>query len=54
MSRILADPLLLQAGTVRRVWNGRDDSGRLSASGVYLVRMRAGDFEQTRKVQLLK
>ena len=36
------------------VWDGRDASGRPAASGVYLVRMQLGGFEQTRKLVLLR
>jgi hypothetical protein len=32
------------AGSHRASWDGRDDAGRAAASGVYLVRVRAGDF----------
>jgi hypothetical protein len=43
-----------QAGTFEMVWNGTDDLGLRVASGVYLVRMRAGAFEAIRRVTLLK
>ena len=44
----------LEAGTHAVYWNGLDDSGNRTASGVYFVEMRAGDFTQGRKVSLLR
>jgi uncharacterized repeat protein (TIGR01451 family) len=35
-------------------WDGRDQRGNPVASGVYLSRMQAGSFSQTRKLVLLK
>ncbi len=35
-------------------WDGKDDSDRPVASGVYFYRMRTGDFVQTRKMILMK
>ncbi len=35
-------------------WNGDNDRGQGVASGVYLYRMRAGDFDRTGKMILLK
>jgi hypothetical protein len=36
------------------VWDGLDQQGRPAASGVYLTRLRAGPFSQTRKILLLR
>jgi hypothetical protein len=42
------------AGVHRIVWAGRDDEGRLLASGVYLYRLRVGATVRTRKLVLLR
>lgn len=41
-------------GTHSVEWNGRDDAGRLLASGVYVVRAIAGHHFQQKKVVYLK
>lgn len=42
------------AGSYNVTWNGRDDRGRVSPTGVYFCRLTAGQFEQTRRMVLLK
>ncbi|HUV37624.1 MAG TPA: FlgD immunoglobulin-like domain containing protein, partial [Patescibacteria group bacterium] len=45
---------LLPAGSRELEWSGTNDAGRSVASGVYLVRLKAGHFEQTRRLVLLR
>jgi len=42
------------AGHHQVTWNGRDRDGRPAASGVYLYRIAAGDFQASRKMVLMK
>jgi hypothetical protein len=42
------------AGGHSRAWDGRDAAGRRAASGVYWVRLRAGDDADARRVVLLR
>jgi hypothetical protein len=44
----------LAAGPHEAVWQGRDDSGRLVASGVYFSKLSAGPHSQVRKMTLMK
>lgn len=44
----------LHSGRHMRVWDGRDESGRPVASGVYFVEIRAGSMEARRKVTALR
>ncbi|MBM2844806.1 MAG: hypothetical protein HW407_118, partial [Bacteroidetes bacterium] len=41
-------------GTFRATWDGRNLKGQSVASGVYLYRLKAGSFLETRKMLLLK
>ncbi|MCK4539409.1 MAG: T9SS type A sorting domain-containing protein [Candidatus Krumholzibacteria bacterium] len=41
-------------GSYNEAWDGTSDSGSKVASGVYFYRMKTGNFEQTRKMVLLR
>jgi hypothetical protein len=41
-------------GTHTVQWNGRDDAGNPVSSGVYLYRLKAGRYSETKKLLLLK
>jgi hypothetical protein len=51
--RILVDQQQA-AGTYSVQWNGRNEHGQSVASGLYLYRIEAGQFAQTRKMTLLR
>ena len=36
------------------VWNGEDDSGKPVSSGVYVYKLKSGDFEKSKKMLLIK
>jgi flagellar hook assembly protein FlgD len=42
------------AGRYSATWNGKDEAGRDVASGVYFCRIKAGKFNQTRKIIYLR
>jgi len=43
-----------EAGTFRATWDGRNQKGEAVASGLYIYRLKAGSFLETRKMVLLK
>lgn len=45
---------LLAAGLHDRIWDGRAQDGTHLASGAYIVRLRAGDFEASQRILLVK
>ncbi|MFZ1683676.1 MAG: T9SS type A sorting domain-containing protein [Candidatus Zixiibacteriota bacterium] len=51
--RLLVDDTR-SAGTYSTGWDGKDDTGKSLATGVYLYRLQTGDFTETRKMILLK
>ena len=52
--RVLVDHEYHQPGSYQVDWNGRDLEGKSVASGIYFVRLQAGQFTQTRKMSLVK
>ena len=42
------------AGFHRVVWDGRDEEGKLVATGAYIARLQAGEFAQMQKMTLVK
>ena len=44
----------LSTGRYRSQWDGRDDAGRMVASGTYFYRLRAGAYLATKQLILLK
>jgi len=51
--RVLVDEYQL-AGRRTAVWDGKDESGRRAASGVYFCRLNAGGYLENKKMLLLK
>ena len=51
--RILVDDNY-QAGYYERIWDARNDRGEKVPSGIYLLKMRAGDFVKTRKMLVVE
>jgi len=45
---------VLPAGAHAVVWDGKNEQGKDVASGVYFYRIKAGDFESTQKMTLLR
>ncbi|MDA0709303.1 MAG: cohesin domain-containing protein, partial [bacterium] len=43
-----------EAGFHRIAWDGKDQSGRLLASGIYFARLKAGSYHSVRKMLLIK
>ncbi len=52
--RTLIDGQILAAGRHSESWNGIDATGQPVATGVYLYRLEAGDFHETRRMILIK
>ena len=42
------------AGIFEILWDGRDQSGRVSPSGIYFYKMVAGDFQQVKRMVFMK
>jgi len=51
--KILADAQM-QTGTHQLVWNAKDKSGSAVGTGIYLLKMQAGNHVETKKVSVVK
>jgi hypothetical protein len=52
--RTLVDGRTMPAGRHDAAWDGRDAAGRRVAAGVYFSHLRTGDFQETRRMTLVK
>ena len=44
----------LPAGNHQVIWNGKDNNGKQVASGIYFYKMKSGNYNNTKKMLLLK
>jgi len=44
----------MQVGTHQLVWNARDEKGNAVVAGIYLLKMQAGNYTETKKVIVVK
>jgi flagellar hook assembly protein FlgD len=44
----------LEAGYYQAVWDGRNDTGLAVGSGIYIYKFRAGEYQNVRKMILMK
>jgi hypothetical protein len=52
--RVLVDDETVTRGRHEVVWNGRDDTGRKVAAGVYFYRLTAGPWSEMKRMVLVK
>jgi flagellar hook assembly protein FlgD len=52
--RTLAQQQTHSPGVFTATWDGRDDSGQQVVSGIYFVKLQAGQFAASRKMALVK
>ena len=52
--RTLVDGRAMEAGRHDETWDGRDESGRTVAAGVYVARVHVGEAQQSIKMSLVK
>ncbi|MCK4654783.1 MAG: T9SS type A sorting domain-containing protein [Candidatus Cloacimonetes bacterium] len=44
----------MSPGRSEMIWNGKDDNGKTVSSGIYFYKLKAGKYEKTKKMILLK
>ncbi len=52
--RLLIDNETVEGGRHETVWNGRDDTGRNVATGVYFYRLESGPWSEMKRMALIK
>ena len=52
--QVLLDETAAAGRQYEAVWDGRDQTGRTMGSGVYLARLRVGNWQATRSVTMVK
>ncbi len=44
----------MQAGNHQLTWNARDEKGNAVVTGIYLLKMQAGNYTETKKVSVVQ
>jgi hypothetical protein len=52
--RTLIDGIVMEPGGHRLEWDGRSDAGTLISPGLYLCRLEAGSWSETRRIALVR